>query len=171
VNLRRLAGVLACVWIALGAGGCRDAEEVGAKRPAPDFEHVDLDGNLVRLSDLRGRTVVIDFWATWCAPCVFQPPQLNEVWRAHRDSGKVVVLGLEMGGATAEEIRAWGEENEAVAEYPLLLGASEELAQRYGVPGFPATVVVGPDGAIDSVMVGLSSAEEIEQSIADLVGS
>jgi peroxiredoxin len=101
----RIATALVCAWIALVAGACGSAE----KRAAPDFAHVDLDGKTVRLSDLRGRTVVIDFWATWCEPCVLQPPELNQVWNAHRASGKLVVLGVEVGGASADEIRAWGE--------------------------------------------------------------
>jgi cytochrome c biogenesis protein CcmG, thiol:disulfide interchange protein DsbE len=154
---------LALVWI-----GCSS----GQSHPeAPDFAHLDLDGRTVRLSELRGRTVVIDFFATWCEPCVLQPPELNQVWRAYRDTEKLVVLGIEVGGATAEEVRAWGVENSAEAEYPLLVGGDEDLARRYDISGFPATVIVAPDGTVDSVIVGLSTAAEIEERIAPLLGS
>lgn len=159
---------LAWLGIAFALGACS-----GERPPlsAPDFTHPDLDGRAVRLSDLRGRTVVIDFFATWCEPCILQPPELNQVWKAHRGSEKVVVLGIEVGGASAQEVRAWGVENGAVADYPLLVGADEDLARRYDVYGFPATVVVGPDGTIHSVTVGLSTAEEIATLIAPLIGS
>ncbi len=160
-----------CAPLALAAAACVDSRDGAQTRsPAPDFAHTDLDGRTVRLSELRGRTVVIDLWATWCEPCVYQPPELNQVWKAHRASGKVVVLGVELGGASPDEIRTWGEENGAIADYPLLWGADEDLARRFGAMGFPATVVIDPQGAIDSVTVGLATAAEIEQAIAHVVG-
>jgi peroxiredoxin len=152
--------------LALGIASCGRGAAHG---PAPDFAHPDLEGNLVRLSDLRGRTVVIDFWATWCDPCALQPPELNAVFRAHANA-PLVVLGVETSGASAEEVRDWGRENEAVAEYPVLVGADEDLARRYGVAGFPATVVIDPEGRIDSVLLGVSTADEVEQAIAHLIG-
>ena len=162
------AAALVCAGLALALAGCWERHPRVA---APDFAHPDLDGRTVRLSDLRGHTVVIDFFATWCEPCVLQPPELNQVWRTHHESDKLVVLGVETGGASAEEVRAWGAENGAEAYYPLLVGADEDLARRYDINGLPATVVVAPDGTVDSVVVGLSSAAEIEERIARLVGS
>jgi hypothetical protein len=81
------------------------------------------------------------------------------------------MIGIETSGASADEVRRWSQENSASADYPLLIGGDEDLARRYGIMGFPATVVVDPEGRIDSVTVGLSTADEIESRIRGLLRS
>ena len=168
---RGLGLALVLLLLACGdsAGGGGTAEALQPRALAPDFERLDLEGRPVRLSVLRGRAVVIDFWATWCAPCVFQPPELNAFWREHRDGGRVSVLGVEVGGAAVEEIRQWALENDAVAEYPILAGGDEALARAFGAYGFPAMVIVAPDGRIDSVHHGVTSAEEVAELVVPLL--
>ena len=182
---RGLAGRALGLWLvaalALAACGERAGREGKSESegegeatehaPAPDFEHPDLLGSPVRLSSLRGQTVIIDFWATWCPPCVFQPSELNTFWDKHGKSGKVAVIGVEVGGASVDEIREWAHDHDAVARYPILTGADEDLARRFGAMGFPALVVVAPDGTIDSIHLGLTTANELEQHVAHLLDS
>ena len=166
-------GRLACAVALLGLGGCGEAgdallEPAAFKRPAPDFEHPDLLGKTVRLADYRGQVVVLDFWATWCPPCVFQPAEFNH-FLAENDDGQVVFLGIEIGGASVEEIREWSEEHDAVAEYPILVGADMELASSYGAIGYPTLVVVDGEGRIDSTHEGLISLEQIREFVEPLL--
>ncbi|MEN8181059.1 MAG: TlpA disulfide reductase family protein [Myxococcota bacterium] len=153
--------------LALGCPGVvpeEVAEEPAAEwaPPAPDFSLRDLDGNQVTLETLRGRVVVIDFWATWCAPCVFQIPVLNAFAAAHATEG-VTVLGISVDADGQEAVRAFAEQH-GIA-YPVLLG-DESLARQFGAVGFPSLFVVAPDGTLDSSHVGIVEAATLEAALS-----
>ena len=162
---RGIASAAACL-LAFALTGCspETAETGGAGETqdvelAPDFTLPDLAGNSVALSDYRGKTVIVDFWATWCAPCVFQIPELNTLWEAHRDRDDLVVLGISIDVEGAEVVGPWIAEKKIT--YPILLG-DEQLAQKYGAPGFPTLFVIRPDGSVNSMHVGLIERDELE---------
>lgn len=130
--------------------------------PAPLFTLMDLEGNAVSLADYRGKTVIIDFWATWCPPCIFQVPELNKLWVAHREQGDVAVLGVAIDVEGAEIVGPWVKEQGV--EYKILIG-DEGLAAEYGAPGFPTLVVVRPDGTLESMHVGLIEYDVLEELV------
>jgi cytochrome c biogenesis protein CcmG/thiol:disulfide interchange protein DsbE len=144
-----------------GGGG----EVEGSGDPAPDFTLPDLQGRSVRLASFLGKAVVIDFWATWCPPCIFQVPELNAFWKKHRDSGDVVVIGVAVDAEGAEVVAPWVEEQGV--EYTILVG-DEGLARRFGAQGFPTLALVRPDGTLDSLHVGLIEVAELEGLLAPL---
>jgi cytochrome c biogenesis protein CcmG/thiol:disulfide interchange protein DsbE len=157
-----------CTRVDDEATGAREAPAAAAADglgPAPDFTLPDLQGRSVQLADFRGRAVVIDFWATWCPPCIFQIPELNAFWKKHRDAGDVVVVGVAVDVEGAEVVGPWVAEQGV--EYPILVG-DEALARRFGAQGFPTLAIVRPDGTLDSLHVGLIELAELEALLAPL---
>jgi thiol-disulfide isomerase/thioredoxin len=120
---------------------------------APDFTLDTLDGGKTTLSELRGKVVVINFWATWCLPCRVETPALERSYEQYKDSG-VVILGVNL---TDQDLI--GEVNSFVQEfeltYPILLDGDGRVSSiLYQVRGLPTTFFVNREGVIRTVLVG-----------------
>jgi cytochrome c biogenesis protein CcmG/thiol:disulfide interchange protein DsbE len=135
-------------------------------RPAPDFALRTLDGSgTVRLSDLRGQVVVINFWASWCRDCRVEHPALTAAWQRYRDSG-AVVLGV------AFQDRKEGSTSfarELAIGYPLLQDPESRTALAYGVYGIPETFFVSPDGRVTHKHIGAVPYEVLSGQITRLL--
>lgn len=117
---------------------------------APDFELKTIDGNTIRLSSLEGRVVVLDFWATWCAPCVTLLPQLNEWHRSLKSKGLVVI------GITQEEladVQAFFAEGTQL-DYPVVLDPAQDALRKYRVQGLPMTAIIDKTGVVRVAEIG-----------------
>jgi peroxiredoxin len=167
-----IGAALALAWTGCGAEEpvvCRAPAEAGEQTAgmlAPDFTLPDLQGRPVRLSDYRGKAVFIDFWATWCLPCVFQVPELNKLAAAHGADGDVAVIGVSVDVGGPAVVAPWAEEHDV--RYTIVFG-DEELAAEFGVFGFPTMVLVGPEGELISRHVGLIEYDTLEALAADLI--
>jgi thiol-disulfide isomerase/thioredoxin len=138
------------------------------KRPAPNFELKGVDGRPISLTEHRGKPVVVDFWATWCVPCLYQVPELNAFWKLHREAGDLAVIGVAVDVEGVSVVAPWIEEQGV--EYVIALG-DESLAREFGVMGFPTLAIINPEGDIESLHVGLIEVEELERLVAPFIGS
>lgn len=145
-----------------------DADSGKPAKPAPNFDLKGVDGSPISLADRRGKPVVIDFWATWCVPCIYQVPELNAFWKIHREAGDVAVIGVAVDVEGAPVVGPWIEEKGV--EYPIALG-DESLAREFGVMGFPTLAIISSDGNIESLHVGLVEVEELERLVAPFISA
>lgn len=142
--------------------GCRVDAPAGKGEPAPRFELSRLDGSRVSLDMLAGKLVLVDFWATWCPPCVLEIPELNAVYDRYRDSG-VEILAISVDDEELEFLQNWAQENRVA--YPIALG-DMDVARAYGADQFPYHVLIGREGEILArLTAGFHDREELAELI------
>ncbi len=141
------------------AGAVADHPLLGAD--APVLSAQTLDGKRVDSEKLAGRVVVIDFWATWCAPCVESMPVLDDVCRKYADK-RVVFLAVNIG-ESAEKARAFAKEQGWKST--LLLDPDGKVADAYKIDAIPQTVIVGPTGKIQSVHIGFDGEASVRERL------
>jgi peroxiredoxin len=129
---------------------------------APDFSLESLDGKTVRLSDLRGKAVLLNFWATWCGPCKIEMPWFVELQNQYASQG-FQIIGVAMDEASKEDIGKFAKD--MGVNYPILIGKEAVGDQYGGVPALPESFVIGRDGKIVDKILGLRGKAEIEDSI------
>ena len=128
---------------------------------APDFTLTSLDGKSVSLKSLRGKTVVLDFWATWCGPCLQQMPHLQSIHDGFAEAG-VVVIGINTENR-AKAVRYLARNPDI--SFTHLVG-DDKVSALYQIRGLPTTVIISRDGIIDHYMFGAHSEENIRAALA-----
>jgi cytochrome c biogenesis protein CcmG, thiol:disulfide interchange protein DsbE len=173
-----LVGVLLAVFaweLARDEGGeVRAAASRGERPLAPAFTlpRLDADGDL-SLASLRGKAVIVNFWASWCGPCEDEAPLLEAAWREHRDEG-LVVVGIDFNDFRSDA-RRFARKNGMT--YPLVHDRGGDLEEAYGLKGVPETFFVDREGRLvgDPIVGGIDVREEFRErfdaGIAEILAS
>lgn len=121
-----------------------------------NFTITDLDGKTVEFSQYRGKTVLLNIWATWCGPCLKEIPDLKEIHRDYKDKG-VVVLGVLLDSESPEAAKPIVIDQLKI-DYPTWYG-NDDFAKQFGIQAFPTTVIIDKNGKVVSQNLGLQNKE------------
>ena len=158
----RLLAVLLMLWSAAAHAAL---PKVGAT--APDFAAKSNSGRNVRLSELRGQVVLVNFWATWCSPCRQELPLLNKIYTQYRSAGfMLLAVNVDDNRKDAEAMLKRLE-----LRFPTLFDGNKNVAKLYGVDTMPATLVIDRDGRVRFVHRGYYDGYErkYEQQVRELL--
>jgi len=159
--MKTLASAVSLLIVLSGILGMADRPPLVGS-PAPEIALKDLQGRDIKLSDLRGKVVLVNFWATWCKPCKEEMPAMQASYDKLRDKGFVVlaVNELEDTARVAEHIRTHGHTFEVVMDH------NNQVANMYGVVGLPASFLIDPQGIVRERISGsLLTESRIEEMV------
>jgi cytochrome c biogenesis protein CcmG/thiol:disulfide interchange protein DsbE len=133
---------------------------------APQFTLPDINGNQVSLSDFKGKVVILDFWTTWCGPCVKEVPHFIELYDKYKEQGfEMVGISLDQGGA--DDVKPFVEK--MGVNYTMLIG-SQDITKKYGgISSIPTTFVIDKAGKIQRKYVGYRDKTVFEKDIEALL--
>jgi cytochrome c biogenesis protein CcmG/thiol:disulfide interchange protein DsbE len=163
LNLSTVALLMlsACPFVTAG-----DATPANLRKAAPDFTLADSKGASIRLSDYKGKVVLLDFWATWCHGCKTEIPWYMEFQQKYRDKG-LAVIGVAMDEDGWKSVKPYIEETKI--NYTIVVG-NEELAKKYGADSLPVTLLIDRDGKIAESHAGMVDKAAFEKDVQTIVG-
>lgn len=163
-----VAAVAAVAFLANREEAAESDVAVNPPKPAPAWELKDLAGNTIRSADLKGKVVILDFWATWCPPCRAEIPGFIELQKEYQ--GKpVAIIGFSVDEGGADVVKSFGEKQGI--NYPIVL-ADEKTQKAFGdIEAIPTTFVIDTAGRIVNKHVGFTEKSEFEKEIQALLKS
>lgn len=130
---------------------------------APEFELPTLTGESLQLGDLQGKPLLVNFWATWCAPCVIEMPIFQRLYEKHKNELYVVAVNAD---EPATVVRDFVEEHNLT--YPILLDHGGEVQELYSMRGYPTSFFIDGEGVIRVVHIGTLSEEQVKEYLMSL---
>ncbi|MDC8446975.1 MAG: TlpA family protein disulfide reductase [Nitrospira sp.] len=160
--MKRLSFILFVVFVSMLAFLSNDGWSMGSRVPAvgtaaEDFALVGLDGKEQRLSQYRGKVVLVNFWATWCKPCTTEMPAMQAIFDKLHDKGFVVLAinELEDEAKVREHIQQYGH------TFPVLMDRDNKVANQFGVFGLPVSVFIDEKGVVQEYIKGGLLTEQV----------
>jgi peroxiredoxin len=133
---------------------------------APDFMLLDINGNGKRLSDFKGKVVILDFWATWCPPCKAEIPHFIELYGTYKNKG-LEIIGISLDWNAQRILGPFAEENGI--NYNLLIGDDKVTDLYGGIMSIPTTFVIDKEGNIRNRYIGYRDKEVFEEAVEGLL--
>ena len=152
--------IVATLFLALPT--CMSTQSDVMQIPATDFILEGLDGNTVRLSDLRGESVFLNFWATWCGPCLKEMPDIQKIHEGYRDQG-VTVIGIDLD-ETVEVVSDFVEEGGFT--WTFVIDHVGTVTREYRVDVIPTSFFIDGDGMIRAIAIGWMTEAMMEKNLA-----
>jgi len=121
------------------------------RAPAPDFSWNDGNGNTVHLTDLKGKVVLLDFWATWCGPCKMTIPHIEAIYEKYKDKD-VVVLGINLDTGDMENVKSFIDQYGM--KYLVITDPKSAVAGKYMVNSIPTFFIIDKEGNIAKTIIG-----------------
>ncbi|AJY76905.1 TlpA family protein disulfide reductase [Paenibacillus beijingensis] len=134
-----------------------------AEPSAGDFALQTLEGDLIKLSDFAGKTVLVNFWASWCKPCSLEMPELISLAEAQPDLA-VLAVNLTHTETSLDDVADFARRFNM--PFPVLIDESGSIAARYGITSYPTTLVVSADGMLTETIAGQTERKTLERILA-----
>ena len=132
---------------------------------APSFELLGLDGKTHTLEEYEGKAIVLNFWGSWCAPCVKEMPALQAQWEKWKDQD-VVIVGVNVG---EDQMTVENFVKQVAIDFPIIMDPERKAVRSYGISPLPTTFFINAKGKVDSIHIGQLDLNSLDSEIGKLV--
>lgn len=163
-----IAALLTAAWAIYQGNLSSDTQRIGAIEigaVAPEFTAVNSAGEQVKLSDYRGKVVMINFWASWCTPCVREMPMINQIAQTYQEDVQTLFVNVGEAKGTIREFM-----NKQQFDFPVIIDVTGKVSGLYRITGLPATMIIDQEGMFSHILLGeLTKDIPLQQWLEDTV--